>query len=86
MLCSVLYVNFIAKVPNIAKLGSYKSIQYYQLAVRCNSSDTIMKVLNVAEKNDAAKNIAGHLSRGTSNRVIEIVIFIRIYDTRSKYI
>lgn len=28
-----------------------------------------MKVLNVAEKNDAAKNIAGLLSRGTSHRV-----------------
>lgn len=28
-----------------------------------------MKVLNVAEKNDAAKNIAALLSRGTSNRV-----------------
>lgn len=28
-----------------------------------------MKVLNVAEKNDAAKNIAGYLSRGTSRRV-----------------
>lgn len=31
-------------------------------------SDT-MKYLNVAEKNDAAKNIALHLSRGTSRRV-----------------
>lgn len=29
----------------------------------------IMKYLNVAEKNDAAKNIALHLSRGTSRRV-----------------
>lgn len=28
-----------------------------------------MKFLNVAEKNDAAKNIAMHLSRGTSRRV-----------------
>lgn len=28
-----------------------------------------MKYLNVAEKNDAAKNIAGFLSRGTSRRV-----------------
>lgn len=30
-----------------------------------------MKYLNVAEKNDAAKNIAGFLSRGNSNRVIK---------------
>lgn len=28
-----------------------------------------MKYLNVAEKNDAAKNIAGLLSNGTSTRV-----------------
>lgn len=30
----------------------------------------VMKFLNVAEKNDAAKNIAAQLSRGTSRRVI----------------
>lgn len=29
-----------------------------------------MKVLNVAEKNDAAKNIAGFLSNGNNRRVI----------------
>lgn len=29
----------------------------------------VMKYLNVAEKNDAAKNIAAILSRGNSNRV-----------------
>lgn len=28
-----------------------------------------MKFLNVAEKNDAAKTIAGHLSNGTAQRV-----------------
>lgn len=28
-----------------------------------------MKFLNVAEKNDAAKNIAAHLSRGSAQRV-----------------
>lgn len=33
----------------------------------CNAGT--MKYLNVAEKNDAAKNIAQHLSRGTSRRV-----------------
>ena len=32
-------------------------------------ANSTMKVLNVAEKNDAAKNIAGYLSRGTSRRV-----------------
>lgn len=34
------------------------------------SNTTIMKYLNVAEKNDAAKNIAAILSRGSSNMVI----------------
>jgi len=29
-----------------------------------------MKILNVAEKNDAAKNIAGHLSGGNLQRVL----------------
>lgn len=33
-----------------------------------------MKVLNVAEKNDAAKNIAGHLSGGNLQRVIFLYI------------
>lgn len=32
--------------------------------------NTKMRVLNVAEKNDAAKNIAGHLSGGNLQRVI----------------
>lgn len=34
-----------------------------------NINQPIMKYLNVAEKNDAAKNIASLLSRGNSNRV-----------------
>ena len=34
-----------------------------------NQGKEIMKYLNVAEKNDAAKNIAGLLSRGASSRV-----------------
>jgi len=37
--------------------------------------NTKMKVLNVAEKNDAAKNIAGHLSGGNLQRVIFEYIF-----------
>lgn len=32
--------------------------------------NTKMKILNVAEKNDAAKNIAGHLSGGNLQRVL----------------
>lgn len=34
-----------------------------------------MRVLNVAEKNDAAKNIAGHLSGGNLQRVTKSLCF-----------
>lgn len=40
----------------------------------CNQSNKVitkMKYLNVAEKNDAAKNIASQLSNGSSQRVNE---------------
>ncbi|XP_050346470.1 DNA topoisomerase 3-alpha [Nymphalis io] len=40
----------------------------------------IMKYLNVAEKNDAAKNIAMHLSRGTSRRREGFSQFNKIYE------
>ncbi|XP_031765150.2 DNA topoisomerase 3-alpha [Galleria mellonella] len=40
----------------------------------------IMKYLNVAEKNDAAKNIALHLSRGTSRRCEGLSQFNKIYE------
>lgn len=44
---------------------------YGSILVQRSKSQT-MKYLNVAEKNDAAKNIALHLSRGTSKRVLNI--------------
>lgn len=62
---------FVTKVFNTAKLSLYESEQYYQFFIRFKSSFTVMKVLNVAEKNDAAKSIAGYLSRGSSKRVFE---------------
>ena len=37
-------------------------------------NENIMKVLNVAEKNDAAKNIASLLGRGHCNRVSYLLI------------
>ncbi|XP_071455278.1 DNA topoisomerase 3-alpha [Hetaerina americana] len=40
----------------------------------------IMKVLNVAEKNDAAKNIAGFLSRGNIRRREGLSKFNKIYE------
>lgn len=39
-----------------------------------------MRVLNVAEKNDAAKNIAGHLSGGNLQRVTLLLCF-KVIDT-----
>ena len=65
----------VIKIFDIVKLSLYESRQCYQQFVRLNSSVTVMKVLNVAEKNDAAKNIAGYLSCGTCNRVIEKTLF-----------
>ncbi|XP_058807359.1 DNA topoisomerase 3-alpha [Phymastichus coffea] len=41
---------------------------------------TTMKVLHVAEKNDAAKNISAHLSRNTSRRREGISKFNKIYE------
>ncbi|XP_055335905.1 DNA topoisomerase 3-alpha-like [Paramacrobiotus metropolitanus] len=41
-----------------------------------------MRVLNVAEKNDAAKNIASILSRGASNRREGLSKFNKIYEFR----
>lgn len=44
----------------------------YQLRFNKYSNKEVnckMRVLNVAEKNDAAKNIAGHLSGGNLQRV-----------------
>ena len=48
----------------------------------CSSSAMPIRVLNVAEKNDAAKNIAALLSNGNSTRVsnrkIEVITFLSI--------
>lgn len=47
----------------------------YRIHLRKYSNKEVsgrMRVLNVAEKNDAAKNIAGHLSGGNLQRVINL--------------
>lgn len=46
--------------------------EYSNKEVNCR-----MRVLNVAEKNDAAKNIAGHLSGGNLQRVILLLILFQ---------
>lgn len=48
---------------------SIKTTYFREHRLCSNDSSVVMKYLNVAEKNDAAKTIAGHLSRGTSRRV-----------------
>ena len=57
-----------SKLLNTVTLSSCNLLQYIFIAEHCHSTK-VMKVLNVAEKNDAAKNIAGYLSRGSSQRV-----------------
>lgn len=46
---------------------------------RTHATNTAMKVLNVAEKNDAAKNISGLLSRGTCQKREGLSKFNKIY-------
>ncbi|XP_076293388.1 topoisomerase 3-alpha isoform X2 [Lasioglossum baleicum] len=58
------------------------SKQYLSLA-RYSKSKEVMKVLNVAEKNDAAKNIAGYLSRGNSRRREGYSPYNKIYEFNS---
>ncbi|KAL1494433.1 hypothetical protein ABEB36_010032 [Hypothenemus hampei] len=52
------------------------SARFYCQKARAN----IMKYLNVAEKNDAAKNIAAILSRGNSNRRDGLSPYNKIYE------
>lgn len=54
--------NLIRHISGLNNINSY-------IRTISNSNLETMKYLNVAEKNDAAKNIAQHLSRGTSRRV-----------------
>ncbi|XP_053988911.1 DNA topoisomerase 3-alpha isoform X1 [Hylaeus volcanicus] len=74
-------IRFI-KLFNIVTLSTHKPAQYIFFA-RLNSSLKVMKILNVAEKNDAAKNIASHLSRGTSKRREGLSPYNKIYEFKS---
>jgi len=61
-------------------INSCKSTNASFIVTRWYCLQHTMKVLNVAEKHDAAKNIAGYLSRGTSRKVISsyiLSIFLR---------
>nr|XP_023028862.1 DNA topoisomerase 3-alpha-like [Leptinotarsa decemlineata] len=63
-------------------LCNFRNIFNYFLNARHYSTDTkiIMRYLNVAEKNDAAKNIASILSRGNSNRREGFSVYNKIYE------
>ncbi|XP_030764441.1 DNA topoisomerase 3-alpha [Sitophilus oryzae] len=65
-------------------MGFLKVIYNFKLLIPrfycTKSKNTIMKYLNVAEKNDAAKNIAAILSRGNSNRREGFSPYNKIYE------
>ncbi|KZC11859.1 PREDICTED: DNA topoisomerase 3-alpha [Dufourea novaeangliae] len=67
---------------NVVLLNFYESTQYFVRA-KYTISETVMKVLNVAEKNDAAKNIAGYLCRGNSRRREGLSPYNKIYEFSS---
>lgn len=77
MALSKLYTTIYCSLKSINNLSIQKPANaFYSLRRYC--SKRIMKVLNVAEKPDAAKNIAAHLSRGTSRKV-NIYALIRAF-------
>lgn len=57
----------------------FQPVQRQELRSYCLESSQ-MKVLNVAEKNDAAKNIANILSRGTSRRREGLSTYNKVYE------
>ncbi|XP_076633672.1 topoisomerase 3-alpha [Colletes latitarsis] len=71
-------INFTKLFDNVL-LNSFKSTQYRFLK-DTHSSIKVMKILNVAEKNDAAKNIASYLSRGASRRKEGLSPYNKIYE------
>ncbi|XP_076641227.1 topoisomerase 3-alpha isoform X2 [Halictus rubicundus] len=70
------------KLFDVLTLNLSKRAQYLSFA-RYTDSKEVMKVLNVAEKNDAAKNIAGYLSRGNSRRREGLSPYNKIYEFSS---
>jgi len=70
--CTIYYglKNTVSNLASKNRTNAFLSLKRYY-------SKCIMKVLNVAEKPDAAKNIAGYLSRGTiyaMHSVLSVVI------------
>ncbi|CAH0579356.1 unnamed protein product [Chrysodeixis includens] len=70
-------------LPNLIRLLETKNIISVLRTISSCNIET-MKYLNVAEKNDAAKNIAQHLSRGTSRRREGLSQYNKIYEFESE--
>lgn len=70
------YIQFVYSFRN-TKINVIKLTKNRIFIVRNKSTNRIMKVLNVAEKNDAAKNIAGYLSRGNCRKVNIIICTLK---------
>ncbi|KAI4472680.1 hypothetical protein M0802_016580, partial [Mischocyttarus mexicanus] len=73
----VIFVPFFKNVKtNVIKLSNNRVSIVRNKSINRN----IMKVLNVAEKNDAAKNIAGYLSRGNVRKRDGLSVYNKIYE------
>lgn len=72
-------VRKLALVFHLTYLASFQ-IGCQRYCSKPDSSRSIgMSILNVAEKNDAAKHLAGFLSRGNAQRVSPIICCFLIY-------
>ncbi|XP_035721138.1 DNA topoisomerase 3-alpha-like isoform X1 [Vespa mandarinia] len=72
-------VSFIYSFKNI-KISAIKLRKNTISIGRNKSTNYIMRVLNVAEKNDAAKNIAAYLSRGNCRKRDGLSVYNKIYE------
>lgn len=73
------WAKFFTASPHLTHFHSSKSNAKISKFVKKFCTEMPIKILNVAEKNDAAKNIAELLSRGSSRRVtIETMFTFKI--------
>lgn len=78
-----LFVHFMFLFNRVAGSIAIKvkcSIQSVNVRKYCKSSTQIMKYLNVAEKNDAAKSISSLLSNGTARRTEGLSPYNKLYS------
>ncbi|XP_029663967.1 DNA topoisomerase 3-alpha [Formica exsecta] len=73
--CTIFYnLTFKSTASNLSKLTNVS----YSISRYCSKCN--MKVLNVAEKHDAAKSIAAYLSRGTSRKREGLSVYNKIFE------